>query len=342
VSVKCVVWDLDNTLWQGTLLEDGEVHLRPEVPGLLQELDRRGILCSLASKNDPASAWNRLTELGIADYFLYPQIGWNPKSAALRSIATSLNLALESFAFLDDQPFERAEVSHELPEVLCLDGSDLSGLLDLPQMHPRFVTSESASRRQLYQTDLLRLQAEAEFTGNNEDFLSTLEMNFRIQAAQESDLQRAEELTVRTHQLNTTGDTYSYDELNELRLSPNHRLLVASLSDRFGSYGTIGLALVECGREFWTLKLLLMSCRVMSRGVGSLLLHQVMRMARAQGLPLRAEFVSNGKNRMMYVTYKFAGFREISKQGDRSVLEHSLAEIPPVPTHLRLQLGDLV
>ena len=156
----------------------------------------------------------------------------------------------------------------------------------------------------------------------------------------DQDLARAEELTVRTHQLNTTGYTYSYDELDELRHSPNHLLLIAGLDDIFGSYGKIGLCVVELGLQAWTIKLLLMSCRVISRGVGAVLLTQIMKLAKKAGVRLRAEFVSNDRNRMMYITYKFAGFREIANDGKAAVLENDLARTQEFPAYIRVQVTE--
>jgi FkbH-like protein len=148
---------------------------------------------------------------------------------------------------------------------------------------------------------------------------------------------RAEELTVRTHQLNTTGYTYSYEELDELRHSPNHLLLIAGLDDQFGSYGKIGLALVELGPQAWTIKLLLMSCRVISRGVGAVVLTQIMKLAKSAGVRLRAEFISNDRNRMMYVTYKFAGFREMESGGKAVVLENDLSRVQEFPAYIHVR-----
>lgn len=339
-TVKCVVWDLDNTLWAGTLLEDDTVTLREGVLETLKELDRRGILNSIASKNNYSDTMDRLRELDLDRYFLFPQIGWNPKSSSIRAIAGALNIATDTFCFVDDQPFEREEVMHELPEVLCLHAQSLRTLLQHPRLQPRFITAESSGRRQLYLSDIRRNEAAAEFCGNNESFLATLEMVFEIKEAAESDLQRAHELTVRTHQLNTTGITYDYDELDHFRRSPDYLLLVARLTDRFGPYGTIGLCLVETGASYWTVKLLLMSCRVMSRGVGTVLLTRVMHRARETGKPLRAEFVPNGKNRMMHVTYRFGGFREIDKVGDCIILENTLEHIQPPPPYVNVRFGD--
>src|SRR4051812_11623982 len=91
-SIKCVVWDLDNTVWDGTLLEDSEVTLRPHVVHLLKALDERGILHSIASRNDHAAAMAKLVDFGIADYFLYPQINWNSKASSVGQIAQDLNI----------------------------------------------------------------------------------------------------------------------------------------------------------------------------------------------------------------------------------------------------------
>lgn len=336
--VKCVVWDLDQTIWRGVLLEDEHVVPRPEAVRIVKALDERGILQSIASRNDPARARAALAALGLEDYFLYPQIGWHAKSASVQQIAKALNIALDSIAFADDDPFEREEVHAALPAVRCFDGADLNGFLDRPEMHPRFITAESRQRRLMYLADEQRNRAEEAFQGPAEAFLASLGMRLTIAPAQEDDLQRAEELTVRTHQLNSTGRTYSYDELDRFRRAPDHQLLVARLEDRFGSYGTIGLALVECGARAWTIKLLLMSCRVMSRGVGTLLLNQIVARAQAAGVALRAEFVPTDVNRMMYVTYKFAGFTETATAGPLVTLERDGSPAPAPPPWVTLTL----
>ena len=339
-NIKCVVWDLDDTLWDGVLLEDQHVLLREEIVHIIKVLDARGILQSVASKNNHAEALAKLRDFALDEYFLYPQINWNSKASSLKTIAESLNIGLDTFAFIDDQQFEREEVNFHLPEVLCVDPLKLEGLLDRPELNPRFTTDDSKRRRLMYLSDIQRNAAEKEFVGPSEEFLATLDMVLTIAPAREEDLQRAEELTVRTHQLNTTGVTYSYDELDYFRRSTKYKLLTASLEDKFGSYGRIGLALLECGAEVWTIKLLLMSCRVMHRGVGTILLNYIMNMASARGVCLRADFIPNNVNRMMYVTYKFAGFREIEKKDDAVVLESSVATIQPYPAYVQVNIPD--
>jgi FkbH-like protein len=336
---KCLVWDLDLTVWDGILAEGDDVKLRPGVLEVVRTLDERGIVQSIASKNDRGQAEAKLRELGIAEYFLCPQIHWGSKAESLRQIATALNLGINALAFVDDQPFERDEVTFSLPEVLCLDAADLAALPALPALNPRFVTEDARRRRHMYLEDGVRAEAEARFDGPKEEFLAQLDLRFTVGRARASDLQRVEELTLRTNQLNATGYTYSYEELDRLRVSDDHLLLVAGLDDRYGSYGKIGVALVERGAAAWTLKLLLMSCRVMSRGVGSVMLAYVMEQAQRAGVPLWAEFVPTDRNRQLYVMYRFAGFEERETRGKLTLLEHPLAEPVRYPSYVSV-VGD--
>ena len=337
-SIKCVVWDLDNTVWDGILLEDDEVRLRPHVVEILKVLDERGILHSIASRNDHDTAMAKLKEFGLEEYFLYPQINWNSKAASIGQIAKDINIGLDAIAFIDDQPFEREEVAFTHDKVLCIDSALLDDLLERPELKPRFITEDSRQRRAMYMADIKRNREEAEFVGPTEEFLSTLCMIFSIASCKEEDLKRAEELTVRTNQLNTTGYTYSYEELDELRRSPRHKLLVSSLQDRHGTYGKIGLTLIEMDEEVWNVKLLLMSCRVMSKGVGMIMIHYVLRTAREAGVKLRAEFVSNDRNRQMLITYKFAGFKEVGRDGNVLIFENDYSAIQPPPPYVDLRI----
>ncbi|MDF0552707.1 HAD-IIIC family phosphatase [Kamptonema sp. UHCC 0994] len=339
-TIKCLVWDLDNTLWNGILLENDKISLHSHAARIITTLDSRGILQSIASKNERSLAMAKLREMGLDEYFLYPQINWNSKATSIKEIAKSLNISIDAIAFIDDRQFELEEVKFSLPEVLCLDAAKLDFLLDMPEMNPRFITEDSQLRRLMYINDLERQNAEKEFVGPQEEFLATLNMTLTISYAKEEDLQRAEELTIRTNQLNATGYTYSYNELNQFRLSNQHKLLIAGLDDKYGSYGKIGLALVECNEYIWRLKLLLMSCRVMSRGVGAVFLNYITSLAKDRNVRLLAEFVSTERNRMMYITYKFAGFKEVESRGNFVILENNLTRIQPPPDYMKVQALD--
>ncbi len=335
-KVKCLIWDLDNTLWDGVLLEDDQVTLRDKAADLIRALDKRGILQSVASRNDHDQAMAKLREFGLDEFFIFPQIGWNAKSASLQAIAEAINIGTETLAFIDDQAFERDEVAHVHPNVLCIDARHIDQVLDMPVMTPRFITEDSSNRRRMYQADMERMQAEENFEGAQDEFLSALGMSLTIAPAELDDLQRAEELTQRTNQLNTTGYTYSFDELDGFRRSDRHHLWVASLEDRYGSYGKVGLALVEAGQSAWMIRLLLMSCRVMNRGVGSVFINHIRNRAREAGVRLMAEMVPNERNRMMYMTYKFNHFREIEEKDDLLVFENDLSKTHAFPSYFNL------
>jgi len=339
-KIKCVVWDLDHTLWNGVLTEDESVSVRPEALELLQILDERGILQSIASKNNEDQAMEKLQKLGLAHYFVYPQIHWNPKSQSIAQIAKEINIGIDTLAFLDDQPFEREEVAFTHPQVLTLDSADLLSVKDLDCMIPRFITEDSKKRREMIQSDIRRKDVEETFEGSQDQFLSTLGLKLEIKKARIEDLKRAEELTQRTNQLNTTGYTYDYDELAHFSASDEYLLLVAGLEDKYGTYGKIGLVLLDKGEEVWRVRLLLMSCRVMSRGVGGVLITYIRNLAKEAGVRLEAEFVHNDRNRMMYMTYKFNQFSE-KEQNDQWVLfENDLTKIPPYPEFMQLEIEN--
>jgi FkbH-like protein len=340
-KIKCVVWDLDNTIWDGILLEDKEVKLRENVINVIKILDERGILNSIASKNEHEIALAKLKEFGILDYFLAPQINWNPKYLSIKQISEELNIGIDTFAFVDDQMFELDSVKHYLPEVPVINAENVFQIPKMPMMQAVFITQDSKLRRKMYMNDIKRKEIEDSFAGSQQDFLASLEMKFSIEQATEADLQRAEELTLRTNQLNSTGYTYSYDELKEKLNSDEYCLLVASLEDKYGTYGKIGLALIKKESDTWVLHLLLMSCRVMSRGVGNLMLSYIINQAKQQNTKLLAYFVPTDRNRMMYMTYKFAGFQEKEKIDDRVVLEHDMLDVHEIPSYVTLYATSL-
>lgn len=199
------------------------------------------------------------------------------------------------------------------PEITCWDAVDYMSLLTDDRLRPVFITEDARRRRRMYLEADQRQQEEEKYEGPPEKFLASLHMKFVISEAGEQDLQRAEELTVRTNQLNASRKTYDYEELDFFRQSDSHLLLVCELEDKFGSYGKIGLSLIEETGDTWHVKLLLMSCRVMSRGVGTILLTTILQEAKKRGKRLVADFKQTDRNRMMYITYKFANFKEIEK-----------------------------
>ena len=338
-EIKCIVWDLDNTIWDGILLEGDILKLKPGIFDVIEELDRRGILHSIASKGNNNDAMNKLKEFKLDDFFLYPEISWNAKSQSIANIQKNLNIGMDTLMFIDDQPFERDEVKSKYPEVTCLEAIKYLSLPSHPRLNPKFITKDSAKRRLMYLENQQRKLDENNFEGPRKEFLASLDIHILISEAKNDDLERAEELTVRTNQLNATGKTYSYDELKIFLGSPNHKLIMCEMNDKYGSYGKIGLALVEIFNEFFFIKLLLMSCRVMSYGVGTVLLSHIMQQAKKNKKKVRAVFRHTGKNRVMYVTFKFAGFKELRMDDTGTIiLENDLSSIQGFPPYVNVKL----
>lgn len=334
--VKLVVWDLDDTLWEGILLEDPEPALRPGIADIMRMLDDRGVLQSVASRNDSATAMAHLSRLGIDQFLIFPQIGWGAKSLSVFGLSKQLSLSMDSILFVDDQDFELAEVSHACSGVRTLNARDIHMLESVARIED-VPTPDARRRRDLYQQEAKRTEAEEEFSGPPEEFMASLGLHLRVARADESDLARAEELTSRTNQLNTTGITFSRAQLASYAKQEDHILLVARLDDRFGDYGTIGLALIESTPEALVVKLLLVSCRVISRGVGAMLLSQIAGRASEGGQELRVEFRDTGRNRPMKVALMMGGFRLGAEGGGKAVFVKDKQIKSSIPPYVRVE-----
>lgn len=345
--VKCVVWDLDNTLWPGVAVEDSPdalPHPDPVVLEIISQLERRGIVSSVASRNDPSLLTHLLAQPELAGKFVSPQISWEPKSQAVRRIARSLNIGLDALAFVDDSPFERAEVAYMLPEVLVLSPEEVMAALETPAFNPTRITTEAASRTEMYRAEERRREAEAEFAGGRAAFLAWCDMRLHIAPAAESDLERIVELTERTHQLNSTGRRYQAEEMRA-RMSDSRWLMPAArLSDRFGDYGLIGAALVDTlvpgEPEAWLAELVMLSCRVEGRGIPAALLRWIMGEAREAGARvLRAVYRVNERNLPVRLLFRQMGFEAKGEpvEGGLYVVERDLTgDLPPYPEWLRV------
>ncbi|MEV6278227.1 amino acid adenylation domain-containing protein [Nocardia sp. NPDC051832] len=338
--VKCLVWDLDDTLWDGVVLESDAAAPHPEAWRVLRRLDERGILHAVASRSEPALATAHLDAHGLSEMFCSLQIGWGAKSAAVRQIAEHLNIGLDAIAFVDNDPVERAEVAAALPQVRCYAAADLARLPELPEFNPEVITADARDRRKRYRAEQIRRESASSFDGSDAEFLAGLGLVMTVRRAAEADLARAHELTVRTNQLNTTGRTFDLDELRELSGSPRHEVLIATLGDRFGEYGAIGLSVSEFRGDESAVLLLLMSCRVMSRGVGGALLAHLIDRAAARGQRAVAEFVPTPVNRVMLVTLRFAGFAVLEQDAERVLLGHDGTTAVPNTGHVLLRAPD--
>jgi FkbH-like protein len=263
-AVKCIVWDLDNTLWDGVLLESEDVRARDELVAILRHFDERGILHSLASKNDHTHAWQKLEALGIAEYFLYPKINWGPKSESIKRIATELNIGVDTFAFVDDNEFELAQVRAALPEVACFNVTEAPGLL----RHPRFqgsATVEARSRRRYYREAMIRDEEQLRFGEDYMGFLRLSQIVLSIRLVAPTDRERVDDLLQRTNQLNFSGRKYKRNEIQPILDDPSLEKYVLDCADRFGVYGTVGFAIVRRNDSRVEVDDFMLSCRVQGK-----------------------------------------------------------------------------
>lgn len=285
-KVKCVCWDLDNTVWDGTLIESDPngLALRPGVLDTMRELDRRGIVQMVVSKNQEEDAVPVLQRLGIDDLFVYRLINWNAKSDNIVRIAELLNIGLDAFAFIDDQPFERGEVGETLPCVRVYAETDVPALLDAaPFAVP--VTEDGSKRRLMYQEEAKRKALEMGFTGTNVDFIRSCGLIAEI-SLPDSDAKRLRsyELVQRTNQLNLSGHRYDADQFAEMIAGEQgQRTVCITCSDRFGSYGQVGYVVMELVADVLYVREFAMSCRVMGKCVENALAAWLCSLARERG-----------------------------------------------------------
>jgi FkbH-like protein len=301
-KVKCVVWDLDNTLWRGTLIEDGleKLELNPTAVAAIKALDSRGILHSIASKNNADDAMAALTHFGLVEYFLAPQIAWRPKSEAIDRIAARLNIHKNSFLFIDDQPFERAEVQSVHQDVRVVSDEIIDELLQLPELDTP-VTEEARNRRAMYKVEEERDSA---FQGTGGDFITFLrscELVLTIDRITDANIARVFELSQRTNQLNYAGRSSSREEVEALAAgTAKDAGFVLSCSDRFGDYGVIGFAVVDPAT--FHVDNFFMSCRVQHKKVDHAFFGWLVGKAAKAGRP------------NVTVTYRFSGRNQSAQQ----------------------------
>jgi methoxymalonate biosynthesis protein len=329
--VKCVVWDLDRTLLPGVLLErdpDGPVELVAGVGEVLATLHGRGILNSIASRNPPALAAPVVAALPVP--VVAPQFGWGNKSESLARIADELNIDTGSLAFVDDDPYERSEVSFALPQVIVLAPDDAAGALDWPEFSPAAVTEEGARRAETYLNARRRTEALRSFGRDREAFHRYCETTVSSWAAGVDDVPRLHELSVRTSQFNSAGAGMAEADLLARIDSPRHRVVCLRLADRFGDDGLVGSAVVARGAAEWTVELLMMSCRAMGRGVIETLLAELAAAAADAGAAeLRIPLRVSDRNVPLRLAMVSAGFR--ADNGAVPIFVRSLTGPQPAP-----------
>jgi len=282
--IKCVVWDIDNTLLDGVYLESPGAPPPPDqqLAAVLRELSERGILHALASRNPPEAARYVQEATGMA--FAAAECGWDSKAVAIGRIAAGLGIGTDTLAFVDDDMLERAEVAAARPEVLVLTPEDAVEAPQWPRFSPPVVTDEARRRAEMYAARQRRQAEAAAFGGSRDDFLRHSGTQVTIRRAAGPDIPRLRELSIRTHQLNSGGMALTEAELGEVIRSPAHLVATVALRDRYGDDGTVGCAVMDRGGGgHWPVPVIMMSCRALGRGVLDSLLAWLCRAAAAAG-----------------------------------------------------------
>jgi methoxymalonate biosynthesis protein len=308
--VKCVVWDIDNTLLTGVYLESGDEPpgADPALAAVLAELGERGILHALASRNPPEAAEHTARVTGWR--FAAAECGWGSKSGALARIAATLGIAVDALAFVDDDPYERAEVGLALPGVLVLSPEDAAEAAGWPEFSPPVITPEARRRGEMYAERQRRQAAERLFGGTREEFLASAGTQVTITAAAAADVPRLAELAARTRQFNSAGAGMTQDWFRGLLTAPGRDVVTVRLRDAFGDDGMVGGCVIARDGVTWTVPLLMMSCRAMGRGVIDALLAWLIRhAARAGAGRLLIPCVANSRNVPLRLALAAAGFR---------------------------------
>ena len=262
-KVKCVVWDLDNTLWNGVIAEDGEegIQLNHEIVNIIKRLDEKGIINCIASKNDQERTCGILKQMGISEYFVCSMVNWNPKSENIKKIAKILDIGLDTFVFVDDSAYELSEVRVNCPGIRVCDAHEITDYVKKEFFNVP-VTKESKSRRRSYQEIMIRNRAALESNDDITDFLISCRMKVHIAHPRPDELERCYELVQRTNQLNLSAKRLTMEEIEDSVRSDRYDAYRIKVDDRYGDYGLVGFALFDISNgESAVLEHFVFSCR---------------------------------------------------------------------------------
>lgn len=356
---KCLVLDLDNTLWGGVVGEDGPtgIALGQEAPGnafvafqeAILSLYKRGIILAINSKNNEADALEVLEHhpdmVLRPHHFAAMRINWQDKAANLRDIAAELNIGLDSLVFMDDNPAECALVRSRLPEVLTIHLPNdpalyRSTLLDLTDFDSLALTEEDRMRGQLYAQRRERQSWEAGHAGNLDDYLGELEMVVEVAPADDFAIPRVAQLIGKTNQFNLTTRRHTETAVRSFAGSDDSLVYSVRASDRFGEHGLVGAAILRANGDIWEVDTLLLSCRVLGRGVETAILSALVSAAREGGAHLlRGLFIPTAKNAPARDFYSRHGFHLAAEEDTTQMWELDVrAEDVATPAWLTLRV----
>lgn len=314
---KVLVLDLDNTLWGGVIGEDGieGIQLSQSLIGAayrdaqkrIKDLKNLGIILAIVSKNNEEDVRNVLENhpnmVLRSDDFVKIYANWNPKANNISELASNLNLGLDSFVFLDDNPVEREAVRLSLPDVTVADfPNDISKLpqtiKELAQrfFHTAKLTTEDKSKTEQYLQEAKR-QKVFEIAGSLEDFLQSLQIHVEVGEMTDNQLNRVAQLTQKTNQFNIRTKRFSNEEISKYRMNPLNKIYVTNVTDKFGDSGLVLVIMISINNKVAHIDNLLMSCRVMGRQIEVVAIQAIEDKLLERGIhEITTEFIPTKKN----------------------------------------------
>jgi len=326
---KCLVTDLDNTIWGGIIGEDGMEGIQIGELGIgkaysdlqlwMKELSKRGIALAVCSKNDEDKAREPFEKhpdmvLRMEDIAVFIA-NWRDKAENIREICRILNIGLDSVVFLDDSPFERELVRQMLPEVTVPElpkdpALYLTTLQRLNLFETVSISEEDRERGRLYRQEAQREELRKRGI-SFEEYLENLDMTAELKPFDKFSIPRVAQLTQRSNQFNLRTIRYTEQDIEKIAIDQvNYTTLSVSLKDRFGEYGLIGVVILKkISFDTWFIDTLLMSCRVLKRGVEEFIFNEIVNLSRKSGIDyIIGEYLPTAKNKMVEDLLERFGF----------------------------------
>ncbi len=330
---KCVILDLDNTLWGGVIGDDGLENIQIGELGLghafsefqmwLKELQKRGIILAVCSKNEEETAKEPFLKhpemvLHMEDIAMFVA-NWEDKASNIKRIQDTLNIGMDSIVFLDDNPFERNLVKSMIPDITVPNlPEDPSQYLNYVKSLNLFETSAYSetdkNRTKQYQEEMGRVNLQKQFSSYSE-YLESLEMVAEAKPFDKFHFSRIAQLTQRSNQFNLRTIRYTEQEIEQLAKEKEYLTLYFTLKDKFGDYGLISVVIMDKQPENTLfISEWVMSCRVLKRSMEEFILDEIIRTAEEHGFDkVTGEYIRTPKNNMVSELYKKMGFQEVSK-----------------------------
>lgn len=316
--LKSVIWDLDETILTGVLIE-GDEEVNPVARQLMQQLNGRGVLQALATQNPPEIIPPAIERFGWTNLFVQVEADLGPKIKKVRRILDNLGTSPLDIAFVDDDPFERDSIVAQVPAITAWSVADLKAYLESNVSH---VTEEGRRRLQMYRQQRARNRDE-DVAGDYTEFLRSCKIQITIRSYTPDDAARTEELLTRTHQMNL-GVLPVEEAIARLGQPGEHHVVVAEMRDVYGDMGRCGIIhLASDGNGGALIESLAISCRTRARGLSLAMLVGLLRHMGARFGRYRCRYVFNGSNRPLRMLLMGAGFKpqpgtdELVLEGER-------------------------